>query len=227
MKPSIFSSKLCSVALAITMSASASSNDANPLVGFDFSYEIGGNRAVTPLQVFDDGVKTYIQWATNVPSGRLIVQFDGKSVKPEAGATPYFVVSGIAKKITVANGPVTAYVGYVGERGVVGSARSATAKSLNAYTAPPTAQEVAAVASAVNRDRWEINVSDRSVRAALSRWAQAANLQLQWLMADEFLVDHNGAYSGTLAAALSALSADLGLNIAVDGATLKVQEKTQ
>ena len=47
-------------ALAITVYAATASSSVNQ--SFDFGYEVGGDSATIPLQVFDDGKRTYFQF---------------------------------------------------------------------------------------------------------------------------------------------------------------------
>lgn len=116
--------------------------------GFDFAYDIGGDPRSSPLQVFDDGERTYFQFRSSdatplihtvVASVRVAQAFERRP--------PYLIVAGLNEKYVLSNGLGTSTVEYVGDR------RSARA------VAPPNPHQlgfeaaVASVAQTVGAER--------------------------------------------------------------------------
>ena len=89
------------------------------LPGFDFAYEIGGTTEAAPVQIFDDGLFTYIQWPNNsLKSGtRISVRIDGKEPPPISGPTPRLKLKGVGSVIDLQVGAAKARAMYVGIRG--------------------------------------------------------------------------------------------------------------
>ncbi len=83
----IYMKKILAIA-ASSLTISSFSFATSNLPGFDFAYEIGGDRRVAPLQVFDDGARTYIQWPTAIKLPNVTVALEGKRVQPLSGMTP-------------------------------------------------------------------------------------------------------------------------------------------
>jgi type IV secretory pathway VirB9-like protein len=54
------------VAFALASGGVAPSSVAADLKDFDFKYDLDGDRAAQPVQVFDDGHHTYFQFRSNV-----------------------------------------------------------------------------------------------------------------------------------------------------------------
>ena len=128
-----------SIAAATILHEGAAAESAG-MNGFDFSYSIAGDAKVTPIQVFDDGARTYFQFKAgeNVPAiflvhkGKLdLAQIDSR--------TPYVVVSGVAQRFSLRSGAAIAGVDYVGARRnepAVAGARAATERANEAGVPP-------------------------------------------------------------------------------------------
>jgi hypothetical protein len=191
--------------------------------GFDFAYEIGGSRKVAPLQVFDDGAKTYIAWPTalSVPSVRVLV--DGKAVSPLGGLTPYFVVAAVGDAIEIRdrdNANLVARATYVGERG---RAPMQVAEAAKPAIAAERAARVAAVRGS-EITHWEISDTDRTLQATFARWAKASGYTLRWGVLDTITIDRGAVYKGPLNTVLSQIAKDMALTIAITGAVIHVTD---
>ncbi len=192
------------------------------LPGFDFAYEIGGAAEATPVQVFDDGLHTYIQWPTNaLKSGtRLSVRIDGKEPPVVSGPTPRLKVRGTGSIVDVQVGTARARASYVGVRG--------TAPMQRAVAERPAIAVRAAIRDAEQRaqmlNKWEVFTTDRTLDATLKRWAQMTGYRLAWHVADVITIDKGAVYNGTLRDALASLAKDAAIAIRVNDITITVTE---
>lgn len=110
---------------------------------YDFQYRSSGERAILPLQVFDDGESTYFQWksASGAVPAILVETDSGPRVVSYSRSGPYVVVSGVARGYRLQFGSLVGSVEYRGpSRPVPTSAIGAIASS---------GQPVVAVATAV------------------------------------------------------------------------------
>lgn len=193
---------------------------ASGLPGFDFAYEIGGDRKVAPIQVFDDGHHTYLQWPTAFVLPSVTVTLNGKRVSPIAGSSPYFVVAGVGSQLEIRGGAIVARVTYVGERG--------KAPMQVAQAAAPVFEREKASLAAASKAReisqWTVEKTDKSIDGAVSRWAKTAGYSLTWKVADEMLIDRGGIYRGSLNEALSQLAREIGLSVSIEGTAITVSE---
>ena len=196
---------------------------AEALPGFDFAYEIGGDRRVAPLQIFDDGSQTYIQWPTNVSVPNVVILIDGKKVTSVPGSSPYHVVTAVGNAIEIRSAGNVARANYVGERGraPMQVAEMAAKAPKRPLSVKPVASDVASATAPTN---WELSIQDRTLQAAMSRWAKTSAHELRWLIRDQILIERGSSYSGTLAEALSKLSNDVGLAITLDDNAITVSE---
>lgn len=104
-------------ALAITVYAAAASSSVNQ--SFDFGYEVGGDSATIPLQVFDDGKRTYFQFREQLKLLPIIFRIGTNGEReqmPFERRAPYVIVSDISKRFYLSNGVGQASVEYVGAR---------------------------------------------------------------------------------------------------------------
>ncbi|WP_296560306.1 TcpQ domain-containing protein [Pigmentiphaga sp.] len=161
---------------------------------FDFSYRIVGDKRVAPVQVFDDGRQTYLQFrAGQVPPAIFSVGAQGERLAPVAWQGGYAVVAGTAREYLLRIGEVVAraqYQGHVARSGADGFSRGegypsepdepsfAAMKPLalaRTHAAASGTGHVPAVDPAsVRRAPYDATPADRTMRQALRRWATAA-----------------------------------------------------
>lgn len=124
------------VAIAVVCSAGA----AHATAGYDFQYKFSGERAILPLQVFDDGENTYFQWrsaAGVVPA--ILADTDGglRAVAFERSGL-YIVVKGVARSFKLRFGSLEGLVEYRGAGRNVASGAIALAGMTGAAVVPST-----------------------------------------------------------------------------------------
>jgi len=81
--------------------------ESNP-AGMNYNYTLSGPEDVAPLKVFDDGIKTYIQFPQNVKAQIYKSGANGKSVliaKTKVGE--FFVINSVEPTMTVKSGKKT------------------------------------------------------------------------------------------------------------------------
>ena len=103
--------------VAAAMLACANLAQANsPDLGYDFSYAIddGGNSGL--VQVFDDGNRTYFQFAKQVPAKLTVFSIENgvKHLASIASKSPYLVVSGTGSSFDIVYGKAHVMVSYTG-----------------------------------------------------------------------------------------------------------------
>jgi outer membrane protein OmpA-like peptidoglycan-associated protein len=92
-----------------------------PKTSFDFNYEIGGDEGTVPVQVFDDGERTYFQFRETLKLLPIIfkVGVDGQREQvPFERRSPYVIVNDISKRYYLSNGVGQSSIEYVGARAV-------------------------------------------------------------------------------------------------------------
>jgi len=192
------------------------------LPGFDFAYEIGGTTEAAPVQIFDDGLFTYIQWPNNsLKSGtRISVRIDGKEPPPISGPTPRLKLKGVGSVIDLQVGAAKARAMYVGIRGRAPMQRAVADK--------PALAERSAIRDAEQRaqmlTKWEVFNTDRTLDVALKRWTQMTGYRLLWHVPDTITVDRGAVYSGSLREVLAAVAKDAGIAIKVQDLNVTVTD---
>ncbi|SIT27744.1 TcpQ domain-containing protein [Achromobacter sp. MFA1 R4] len=77
--------------------------------GFRFDWQLSGDPAVAPLQVFDDGRETWLQFQPGQPLPAIFgVGADGEHALPYVRRDPYVVVGGAWKGLAFRGGRLTA-----------------------------------------------------------------------------------------------------------------------
>lgn len=80
-----------------------------PAQGFRFDWQLSGDPAVAPLQVFDDGRETWLQFVPGQPLPAIFgVGSDGERALPYVRRDPYVVVAGAWKGLSFRGGRLTA-----------------------------------------------------------------------------------------------------------------------
>lgn len=88
---------------------------------FNFLYRFEGERGILPLQVFDDGSKTYFQFrASNKVVPAILPEVQGSSYVANYNSVgPYVVVPGVASSYVLKYGSLTARIVQTGGRQTV------------------------------------------------------------------------------------------------------------
>ncbi len=180
---------------------------------YDFAYRILGDRRVAPVQVFDDGRHTYMQFRTGqtVPAIFGVGQ-QGERLLAHVSKGGYVVVEGTAREYSMRIGLVGAQAQYLGKAPrVAASSGDAAIPDLSAEIgfdagiqagaqrrASPSATyaAVAPVAPRPSRPMVTFDAlrSDQNMRKTLSRWATAAG----WVFeAEHWTVDVDIPLAGT------------------------------
>lgn len=116
------------LALAALLGAPALVQAAAP--GYDFSYRLSGDRRVAPLQVFDDGQSTWLQFHAGQALPAVFAHTDGAArLVPYAQQGPYVVLIGTANRLILRIGDIEAQVDYAGGQARTGMAGGETAPS--------------------------------------------------------------------------------------------------
>lgn len=80
-----------------------------PAQGFRFDWQLSGDPAVAPLQVFDDGRETWLQFLPGQPLPAIFgLASDGERALPYVRRDPYVVVAGAWKGLSFRGGRLTA-----------------------------------------------------------------------------------------------------------------------
>src|SRR5690606_12987715 len=90
---------------------------------YDFAYRLSGDKRVAPVQVFDDGNTTWLQFQPGQTLPAIFVMQDGS---PEETLTayerqgPYLVLAGTARTLVLRIGDISARADYVGKNARAG-----------------------------------------------------------------------------------------------------------
>ncbi|WP_198298411.1 TcpQ domain-containing protein [Bordetella genomosp. 8] len=170
----------------------------------DFNWRLSGDRQVAPLQVFDDGRQTWLQFAPGQPVPALFTEQHGaerpaRYVRHE----PYVIVQGKWPAVVMRGGALQARADYLG----VARHAEATPAAMMAATAalPALGAQSAAKAGAKAGTKagtntttgatkivpsgaglYRVGPADENIRRALARWAGLAGWTFQ---AEHWAVD--------------------------------------
>lgn len=117
------------VLLAALASSATASN-------YDFSYRLSGDRRVAPVQVFDDGQQTWLQFAPGQVMPAVFLRRSGAAAQLASYQQqgPYLVLQGTADQIDLRIGDILARADYTGKAArqavtpaATGSARASAA----------------------------------------------------------------------------------------------------
>lgn len=87
----------------------SSSGDRSAFDRFNFNYAIAGDAIARPLQVFDDGKKTYLQYRPNQDIPAFISSVGGQLMFPTQEG-PYTVLNGVPRDFVASMGTATARI---------------------------------------------------------------------------------------------------------------------
>lgn len=94
----------------------------------DFNWRLSGDRQVAPLQVFDDGRHTWLQFAPGQAVPALFIEQDGvERPVPYLRQAPYAILQGKWPAIVMRGGALRARADYLGAGAYVASASGAGA----------------------------------------------------------------------------------------------------
>ncbi|OZI59818.1 TcpQ domain-containing protein [Bordetella genomosp. 11] len=144
----------------------------------DFNWRLSGDRQVAPLQVFDDGRNTWLQFAPGQAIPALFVEHD-RTERPAAyeRREPYAIIRGKWPSVIMRGGTLQARADYLG----VAAQQAVPAPPAVARAAPGPGQVAAAqgsVDSAAGR-LYRVGPADENMRRALARWAGLAGWTFQ------------------------------------------------
>ena len=112
---------------------------AEELPGYDFHYQVSGDAAVAPVQVFDDGQHLYIEFRNRSLIPALFVHnADGWVRLALRQAFPYLVADRLAPFVLVRANGMQATIAYAGGRALSGSGREAGSAVVGTETGPAT-----------------------------------------------------------------------------------------
>jgi len=178
---------------------------------YDFGWHLSGDRAVAPLQVFDDGRDTWLQFQAGQPLPALFGVRDGmQRLLQYRRFGPYVKVEGVWQELMLRGGALTAKAQYQGENqqgrflslapptqadgaGIADKAfvplPSAPSSHPVAASPSPAAATSAATSTETSTEtststasvHFRATPADANIRRALVRWAKAA----QWTFEPE------------------------------------------
>lgn len=178
------------VCLSLLGAAPALAASASP---YDFSYRILGDRRVAPVQVFDDGRDTYIQFrAGQTVPAIFSVDAAGERLAEHRASGSYVIVAGTGRQLVMRIGDVSAAAQYEGaarrsgmlpagpgQDDVADAVPVSLARGGASQVSPgPSWQQMrpqpAASRPALPRAGFEAAVADQNMRKLLERWARDA-----------------------------------------------------
>lgn len=188
-----------------TSAASAQAPAAGP---YDFSYRVSGDRRVAPVQVFDDGRNTYVQFkAGQTVPAIFTVDEAGEKLASYTAAIPYVVINGTARELVMRIGGVSAAAQYEGAPRRLSQSAGGSADEGLASPAPvpiamsrPSSLAGGGVAPRSLTTRtsmaslrpiggalvFDAALADQNMRRVLSRWARMAGWSFE---AEHWTVD--------------------------------------
>jgi hypothetical protein len=106
-----FRAALCLCLLPVAMAGTGDRISSGQGPTYDFGYEINGDPFVSPLQVFDDGQVTYLQFQrTDVLPAIFAETLAGLVLLTPRSEPPYVVVGGVENRLVVKMGSRTAVI---------------------------------------------------------------------------------------------------------------------
>lgn len=193
-----------------------------PAQGFRFDWQLSGDPAVAPLQVFDDGRETWLQFVPGQPLPAIFgVGTDGERAVPYVRRDPYVVIAGAWKGLSFRGGRLTARArraqpGAPGPEEGLESESRAREIATNGHGAAqrmppsPSAPGAPALESPVQAPSplYRAAPPDVTLRAVLARWADMAGWTFQpqhWAVDVDIPLSATAEFSGDFKSAVRGL----------------------
>ncbi len=172
---------LAAFLLCLGASGITSSGERSPIDRFSFDYAVSGDLKAKPLQVFDDGKKTYLQYRSNQDIPAFISSSTGELMMPTQEG-PYTVLNGIPRDFVASMGSSMARITHA--RAMSNAAQYVSRTS---QTAVPTeriqpqvlvasAQQIASIAPRFEtRNDWSSNSYATPNRGDQVAWAPSTS----------------------------------------------------
>ena len=161
---------------------------------YDFSYRVSGDRRVAPVQVFDDGRNTYVQFKTGQTIPAIFTTDPGgERLASYTATSPYVVINGTARELVMRIGGISATVQYEGSPRRSPQIAAVHADDELDMPAPIAASRTFPVAGTAVATRtvaargpasatrpiagslvFDAALADQNMRKVLSRWARIA-----------------------------------------------------
>lgn len=217
--------------------------------GLDFAYELTGDPEAMPLQIFDDGKKTFFQFKKDADSPITFTEISGKAVllalKSDQGTTAR-IFEGLQPSFQFVLGQYTATARYTGkqtrkpqelvtlitedksgQQARIEQIRSSAVSSdgqggvkLAAALPSPASTKVATIDVATSPAVQSWTLTGgHTVYQDLKVWAEKAGWKVIWNLAKDWTVPANTAYSGEFSQA----AGDVIKTLAANGALIRVQ----
>ncbi|AUL15197.1 TcpQ domain-containing protein [Bordetella bronchiseptica] len=156
--------------------AVAAAWDEAPAGQYRFDWQLSGDPAVAPLQVFDDARRIWLQFAPGQPIPAIFAHgAGGERPVPYLRRDPYIVVDGAWPALSLRGGRYVARIQRSGAPTPAVRAEApapATPAAVAASAAAPA--EAAPAEAAPPAPRFRAAPPDLTLRAVLARWARAA-----------------------------------------------------
>ncbi|WP_442592402.1 TcpQ domain-containing protein [Parapusillimonas sp. JC17] len=160
---------------------------------YSFAWRLSGDRAVAPLQVFDDGRQTWLQFSESQAVPAIFARgAKGDQLLSYARQGPYVVLPGVWPELILRGGSLVGHVRReapaqaAGQQEPPGSVSSdpapvSVSQAIEAPDPIPTEAQTAALTAQSFPDPesqapsfFQAGPQDRTMRAALDRWARSA-----------------------------------------------------
>ena len=150
---------------------------------YSFAWRISGDRAVAPLQVFDDGQTTWLQFAESQAVPAIFASsIAGQQLLDYTRQGPYVVLPGVWDQLVLRGGSLLGRIQRISDVAAPGQLSAAQAQPVEPADALSMQQQATSLSidpPVQEKDRglspnYHASPQDITMRAALSKWAQAA-----------------------------------------------------
>jgi len=152
-------------------------DNVTPDTAYDFSWRLSGERAIAPLQVFDDGRRTWLHFAPGQPLPAIFaVGRGGERPVPYRRRDPYVVIDGVWPALIMRGGNLRAMARRQAAAAFDETADPAAAlvPAADATADSPAAADGAVPAPHASTPAFHAEITDGNLRQVLVRWAGLA-----------------------------------------------------